>query len=264
MLRRDGCRDGSRRGDPAASPGLLRIQGAGGPALRFMAARLPIIPWLGDHGRLGGQHGNLKIVGIFVGKERHRIGKGGIERRALGSLIVRIAKRQRSDQCALLVAGRAGKGLRLAQRCESRCIGLGCHRHIDVGAQHQCFAEIAHGATRIELLSLAERPLGLRMVKVDIELQALVEIVLGLGAAGGDRVGEGAEIAPERRRCLQIGLRSLVLLVLSGDIHRHAMRLDAVGEGWACSEQQASEARSQRQKLRMKSHRGLRRMARDG
>ena len=94
------------------------LQGAGGPALRFMPARLPIIPWLGDHGRLGGQHGNLKIVGIFVGKERHRIGKGGIERRALGSLIVRIAKRQRSDQCALLVAGRAGEGLRLARRCE--------------------------------------------------------------------------------------------------------------------------------------------------
>ena len=78
----------------------------GRPALRFLAARLPIVPGLGVHRRLGRQYRQFEVVGILVRQRRGCICEGGVERRPFGSRIIGISRgdRLRSGPFSLSLA----------------------------------------------------------------------------------------------------------------------------------------------------------------
>jgi hypothetical protein len=59
-------------------------------------------------------------------------------------------------------------------------MGLRHHRHVDVGAQHQCLAPVAHGALGVQFLRRLEGALRFGMVEAEGQPQALVEVRLGL------------------------------------------------------------------------------------
>lgn len=73
------------------------------------------------------------------------------------------------------------------------------HRGVDVRAQREGLAPVAHGAGRIEALGLLERADRRLVVEGVGEAQALVEVSLRLLVRRRDRIGEIAEEVPERR-----------------------------------------------------------------
>ena len=187
----------------------------GRPALRLLAARLPIVPGLGVHRRLGRQHRQFEVVRIFVRQRRRCIREGSVELRPFGSRIIRISRGDCFDEVLLLVACAGGKRLRLSKRGNGRRIRFRGHRHVDVRSEHQRLAEEAHGASRIEALRLAESPPGFRVVEIGGEPEALVEIALRLCALCADRIGQRPEVVPQRRLGILVGLHGLGGLRLS-------------------------------------------------
>ena len=203
-----------RLGEHAFEP-LLDV---GRAALRLLALRLlPIVPGLRVHPRLCRQDGELQVVRILVRQRGHGLGEGHVQRRPLGGGVVGIAAGHGFDQPLLLFGRRRGQRLRLLQRRHGRRVRLGRHRHVDVGAEHQRLAEEAERTARVEALRLAERPARLGVIEIGSLPQALVEIALGLAALGADLVAQRAEIVPELRLRLLIGLH---------DLGRHGLGLD--------------------------------------
>ena len=96
-----------------------------------------------------------------------------------------------------------------ASSCAFFSVGLRIHRNVDVGSQHQRLTEETHGAVRIELLRLAQGAPGFGMVEVGRQPQPLVEIALRLGTLGADRIGQRAQVLPQWRLGVFIGLHGL-------------------------------------------------------
>ena len=187
------------------------------PELRLLAARLPIVPGLGVHTGLGRDDRKFEVVRVLVGERDHRVGEGGIERLAIFGRILGIAPGYRLDQAFFLVGRTCGQRLRLAHRVDRQLVHCRVHRRVDVGSEHQRFGSKAHGAIRIEALSLSEGAARLGMIEVRRLPDALVEISLSLRVLGADRIGERAEIGPQRRFGALIGLDHLRHLAR----HRH-------------------------------------------
>ena len=161
--------------------------------LAALLVGLPIVPRQRVHRRLGREQRNVVVLRIIARDGQHRVGKGAVEIGALGIGVGRIALGQRHDQRPL---GRRDLGrqlLRLGDRLQRQCVGVGRHRRVDVGPMGQRFAPPAHGAIGIEPLRLAEGGDRRGMVEAVGEAHALVEIALRLGARGGDREVDLAE-----------------------------------------------------------------------
>ena len=86
---------------------------------------------------------------------------------------------------------------------------VGIHRHVDVRPQDQRLAEEAHRAVGIEALCLAEGASRLRVIEVGGEPQPLVKVFLGIGALCADRIAQGAQVVPQGRLGLLVGLHVL-------------------------------------------------------
>ena len=89
-----------------------------------LAARLPIVPGLGVHARLGSHHRKQKILRIFVGQRRHGIGKGGVELRPLRRRIVGVARRHCGNQGLLLLSRARRERLGARGGGKRRSVGL--------------------------------------------------------------------------------------------------------------------------------------------
>ena len=200
------------------------LQHIGSPALGLLAARLPIVPGLGVHRRLGRQYRQFEVVRILVRQRRRCVCEGGVERRPFCSRIIRISRGDSLDESLLLVACAGRKRLRLAKRGNRRRVRFGVHRYVDVRSEHQCLAEKAHRASRIEALCLAESAPRFRVVEIDGEPQALVEIALRLRALCADRIAQRAQVVPQRRLGIVVRLHRLGGLRLSGNSGDPAVR----------------------------------------
>lgn len=170
----------------------------GGTVLGLGAAGRPVIPGRQVHQRFGEQH----LQGVVGGKVArglgHRVGIGQVEGGAVGARIGAVAARHGADHGLLLRLGARGQALRFGGGRHCGRHGLGEHRRVDVGAQHQRLAPEAHRALRVETLRRAEGARCLGMVEGEGEADALVEVGLGALAAGGDRHMQGAEVVVER------------------------------------------------------------------
>ena len=172
-------------------------------ALGLRAARLPVVPRLRVHHRLGVQRLDRVVGRIARGDLLHRVRICSVECGALGLRIGRIALGERVDQRA--VARRRGRRQRdrLAERGQRGRIGFRHHRHVDVRPENQRFAPEAHGAGGVELLRLAEGALRLGVVERERQADSLIEPGLRLGAARASLEPQRAEIGVEHRRVRQ-------------------------------------------------------------
>ena len=167
-------------------------------AFRLGAAGLPVIPRRQVHQRFRCEDGDLVVVGIALGDIHHGIGIGAVERTAVGGRIGCVALGQGFDQRLFVRPCRRRKLLGPHRRRHGGSGGGGIHRRVDVRSQHQRLAPVTHGASWIDLLCLAEGAARFGMVEAIGEPQSLVEVALGLGRCGRDRISYGAEIGPER------------------------------------------------------------------
>ena len=163
------------------------------------AGRLPVIPGRQVHQGFDMQQRDLRIVRIARCRLAHGLRIGRIERGTVGLGVAGIAAGECRDQVAFAGAGLACRCLRPRDRSQRRGVGRGVHRRIDVGAQHQRLAPVAHGALRIQALRLAERPRRLGVVEGIGQPQSLVEITLGERNGRADRKVQRAEVIPQRR-----------------------------------------------------------------
>ena len=74
----------------------------GRPALWVLAARLPIVPGLGVHRRLGSQYRQFEVVWILVRQGRRCVCEGGVKRRPFCNRILRISSGYCLDESLLL------------------------------------------------------------------------------------------------------------------------------------------------------------------
>ena len=81
----------------------------------LLAARLPVIPGLSIHCRLGSQHRQFEVVRIFVRQGGHCVCKGRVELRPFCRRILRISRGHGLDQRLFLLARASGKGLCLLE-----------------------------------------------------------------------------------------------------------------------------------------------------
>ena len=160
--------------------------------------RFPIVPGLGVHRGLGIEHLHQVILRILPGQHLHRVGIGRIERCAVGRRLSGIALLQCRDQASLLGRHPVHQGYGALQCSPGRRIGLGRHRRIDVGAQHQGLAPVAQRALRVQLLRGLEGALRFRMVEGEGEAQALVEVGLNLGGGLAEPEMQAAQITVQR------------------------------------------------------------------
>ena len=175
----------------------------------------PVVPWLGVHQRLGGEHADLRIVRIARRHFDHCVGVSRIEGLPIGLGIVRIAPRQRGDQ-RLLLGACTGGGLRLGDGRHCRRDRIRTHPGVDVGADDIGFAPVAERAIGIELPSVAEGTPRLRMIEGVGQPKPLVEELLRFGVGGGYGVMQRAEIVPQRRRRFLGGCRRWSRFVVMG------------------------------------------------
>ena len=178
--------------------------------LRRPLARLAVegrveVPRVEVHQRLGEQEAHLGILGIPSRQLPHRVRVSGLQgclRLRGGGRRVAVALRHGGDEGALEPGGRrrpsCGELAGLSDRRRRHHRPLGQRRQVDVGAEREGDAPGAHRAGGVAGERLAEGGLGLLEVEGVHPAQPLVEVVLGIGAVGGDRTMGSAEAAVER------------------------------------------------------------------
>ena len=165
--------------------------------LGVLSVRLPVIPGLQVHERIGEQNLRLVVVGEGCRHLAHGVGVGGIERLTVGSRVGAVASCQGLDLGALDLAGGGAQGHRLGYGGEGGSDRLGLHRVVDVGPERPRLAPVAHGAGGIGLLRRPKRAHGLAMVEGVGPAHALVEPALRVRRARGDLDAERAQIVPQ-------------------------------------------------------------------
>ena len=143
------------------------------PTLGRDPVRLPIVPRLDVHQRIGVKHKDIGILRKCFGDLAHCVSVSLIERcavtRASGSVAGDECCRQRALQRCF------GKVGRLHRSFEGARFGFGMHPVIDVGAQGMRLTPQAHSAVWIKTLRHAERAHRLGMVESPQMPQALVK-----------------------------------------------------------------------------------------
>ena len=164
------------------------------------AVRLPQVPRPEVHEGVGEERGGVEVVGKAQRHLAHRVRVRAVERRALGARCRRVALRERLDGCPLPRRHPVRPSQGLLDRRVGRLFPLGVGRAVVVRPLREGDAPVAHRARRIEARRLAERGLAFDVVEGVDEPQALIEVRLGLGRAGGDALVVAPEALEDHRR----------------------------------------------------------------
>ena len=172
--------------------------------------------------RVGVQRGGVQIVRIPCGDLAHRVRVRAILLHARVRVeVLDVAHRQRVDEVPL---PGAGMPRREPQRLLDGGVGpgrlVGAHRPVQIRAPRPSFAPVADRTVRIVLLRLPEGAGGILLGERVHQLEALIEVLPGLGAGRGDRAGEGSERRRvERDRLVEaLGKRRLRRLLARGRV----------------------------------------------
>ena len=172
-----------------------------------LAVGRPELPRMEVHEALGVHRRRVEVVGVprrerlhrrrVVARELRLVGRGGIRD---------VTHRQRLHVRALVLGSARGKRQRLLDLGAGllQPIGLG-RLVVVVGAERERHAPVRHRGFRIELGRALERAERLLVVEAEEQRQALVEVLLRLGARSLDRVAVRAHPAEQLRRLFRRG-----------------------------------------------------------
>ena len=163
------------------------------------AVGLVVVPRHRVHRRFGEDRLRVQVVGVALRHLSHRVGEREIERGAVGRRGVGVARGERVDVGALALARVALVGLGLLERLPRRLRVLGGHRRVDVGAEREGSAPVAHRALGVGGCAGLERAHGLGVVERVAERQPLIEVALRGLRFGRDLVMIAADVVEERR-----------------------------------------------------------------
>ncbi len=176
---------------------LQRRHLLGGAPLGRLPVRLPVVPGLQVHQRVGEQHLHLDVVRETRGDLGHGLGIGEVERLAVGRRVGAVARGDSLNERALALRAAVAQRHGLGSRGEGGCDRVGLHGIVDVGPEHVGLAPVAHRAGGIGLLRGPEGARRLAVVERVGPAHALVEIGLGGRGAGRDRHAERAEVGAQ-------------------------------------------------------------------
>ncbi|MNS41659.1 hypothetical protein D3C72_740170 [compost metagenome] len=184
-------------GRVAGEDGLDQTHGLAAAADGGAFVGFPVVPRRGVHRRLGGQDGDVVVLGKAPGDRQHGVGVGGVQRGAVGGGVARIAQGQGLDQGLLARADLLAQGhgpIAGVQRGGPVAV---VHRGVDVGAQGHGLTPPAGGAVGIQALRFAEGAHGPGVVEAVGEHQPLAEIGLGAGIVGRRLERRGRQVGIE-------------------------------------------------------------------